>query len=40
LSKTERHSAFIRSLLAEMDLKCHRVQQQMSRVLRQHERKS
>lgn len=35
LSKTEFHSAFIRSLLAEMDLKCHRVQQQMSRWLRQ-----
>lgn len=40
LSKTEGHSAFIRSLLAEMDLKCHRVQKQMSRVLRQNERKS
>lgn len=35
LSRTERHSAFIRSLLAEMDLKCHRVQQQMNHWLRQ-----
>lgn len=35
LSKTEQDSAFIRRLLAEMDLKCHRVQQQMSRWLRQ-----
>ena len=35
LSKTERDEAFIRRLLAEMDLKCHRVQQQMSRWLRQ-----
>ena len=35
LSKTERHSSFIRALLARMDLHCHRVQQQMSRWLRQ-----
>jgi hypothetical protein len=35
LSKTERHSSFIRGLLAKMDLECHRVQQQMSRFLRQ-----
>lgn len=35
LSKTDAHSAFIRRLLAEMDLRMHRVQQQMSRWLRQ-----
>ena len=34
LSKTESDTAFIRGLLAEMDLKCHRVQQQMSRWMR------
>lgn len=38
LSKTEKHAAFIRRLLAEMDLRCHRAQQQMSRWVRQHER--